>query len=76
MPMSFPDMTSLHFAAKVHKFRKPTTEETEEEYRGALADHVAPRDFIESEEIRSKKGWDQWSENENKDVLRRAGMNV
>jgi len=74
MPIDFPDMTSLHFAAKMHKFRKPTTIETEEEYREALANHVASRDFIESEEIRNKVGWDKFSDNQNRDLLRRSGM--
>jgi len=43
MPMSFPDMDSLTRAAEVHKFRPPVELETEEEYRNALADHVASR---------------------------------
>ena len=49
MPMDFPDMKSLLFAAKIHKFRQPSKNEPEEKYREALADHVAPHDFIESE---------------------------
>jgi len=74
MPMDFPDLKSLQFAAKVHKFREIGEGESEDDYRNALADHVAPRDFIESQEIRNKVGWDQWSNEQKKDMLRRAGM--
>jgi len=76
MPMNFPDMRSLEMVAKVHKFRDINERESENDYRTALADHVAPRDFIESQEIRNKIGWDKWSDNEKKDMLRRSRMNV
>lgn len=72
MPMDFSDMRSLEMVARVHKFRAIDAHETEDEYRNALSDHVAPIDFIESQEIRNKKGWDQWSDDENKDMLRRV----
>ena len=72
MPMNFPDLKSLQMAANLHKFREIVEGETEDDYRNALADHVAPRDFIESQEIRNKVGWDQWSEAQNKDTLIRA----
>lgn len=62
MPMDFPDLNSLKFAAKAHKFRKPNKNKTEDQYREALADHVQPIDDIESWEIRLKVGWDKWSE--------------
>ena len=71
MPMSFPNMESLIQAAEVHKFRASTPKESEEEYRTALADHVAGIDFIESEEIRTGKGWDQWDEGEIERALSR-----
>jgi len=71
MPMSFPDIESLKFAAKVHKFRKMTANETEEEYREALANHVSPIDFIESHEIRTGRGWDQWNEAEKLEMIAR-----
>lgn len=76
MPMDFPDMKSLEMAARIHKFRKINKNETEDEYRESLADHVKPRDFIESQEIRNKTGWDLWSDNQNKDMLRRSGMKI
>jgi len=76
MPMSFPDMKALQSAAEVWKFREPTEGETEAHYRAALADHVRPRDLIESQEIRAGKGWDQWSESENKDMLKRSGFPI
>ena len=76
MPMSFPDMKSLVRAAKVHDFREPLENETEAHYREALADHVAPRDFIESQEIRTGKGWNQWNDDDNRDMLRRRGIHI
>ena len=72
MPMNFPDMKSLEQAAEVHQFRKPKPDESENEYRKVLADHVAPRDFVESQEIRNKVGWDQWDESQTRDMLIRG----
>lgn len=37
MPMDFPDTKSLKKAAEDHKFRQCEAEETEEQYREALA---------------------------------------
>lgn len=74
MPMDFPDMKSLIFIAKVWKFREPLEAETEEQYRSALADFVTPKDQIEAHEIRNKVGWDQWSKEQNQDLLRRGGI--
>jgi len=76
MPMDFPDLTSLVHAATVHKFRALREDESEAEYRTALADHVAPRDFIESEEIRNGVGWDQWTDSQKLAMLRRRGINM
>jgi hypothetical protein len=73
MPMSFPDLQSLEEAAVVWKFRARREGETEAEYRQALADHVQPKDFIESQEIRTGKGWDVWGDAENLDMLYRRG---
>ena len=61
MTMSFPDMESLKSAAECHGFRQPTDNETEVDYRSALANHVTPRDRIEGNEIRTGKGWDEWN---------------
>lgn len=73
MPMDFPDLKSLKFAAEVHKFRSMDKEETEIQYRNALADFVAPKDFIESEEIRNGCGWNQWNEGQKRALLGRSG---
>ena len=59
MPMSFPDMRSLISAADVHGFRKLEVDETEIQYRTALADFVQDKDSVESMEIRSGRPWDQ-----------------
>lgn len=70
MPMDFPDMQSLVRHAELWKFRKPHTGETEAQYREALAD------FVESCEIRNKVGWDQFTDEQNKDMLRRKGFPI
>lgn len=67
--MDFPDMKSLEGCAKVHKFRKPNKDEKEEQFRSALADFVATKDFIESEEIRNKVGWDKFSKKQNEHMI-------
>ena len=74
MPMDFPDMQSLLFAAKIHKFRFPIENEIEEDYREALANHVSMIDFLESEEIRYKVGWDRFTNEQNLATLKRKGF--
>lgn len=69
MPMDFPDLKSLKFAAKAHKFRDINENETEIEYRNALADFISSKDFIESEEIRNSVGWDKWDEEQKSSML-------
>lgn len=76
MPMDFPDMNSLKHAAKMWKFRAPNDGEQESSYRTALADFVEERDYVESLEIRNKVGWDRFSEDQNKDMLRRKGFTI
>ena len=66
MPMDFPDMNSLLGAARVHGFREPRDGELEESFRADLADHVEGIDFGEAHEIRLGKGWDKWTEEENR----------
>jgi hypothetical protein len=65
MPMDFPDMKSLLRAAECWNFRQPNDGESEDSYRQALANHVEPNDFIESQEIRNKVGWNKFSEAQN-----------
>jgi hypothetical protein len=72
MPMDFPDMNSLIQCAKIWKFRQPNEGEPEVDYRKALSDHIAPQDFIESQEVRAGKGWDKWNKDENHDMLMRS----
>lgn len=74
MPMDFPDMNSLKSCAKCWKFRQPRKDESEDDYRTALADHVQPNDPIESMEIRTKVGWDSFTPDQNRDMLRRQGL--
>lgn len=72
MPMDFPDLKALEMAAEVWKFRNRQENETEAEYRAALADHVQQKDRIEAQEIRTGKGWDQWTRAQNLDMLKRG----
>ena len=72
MPMDFPDMKSLKSAADVHRFRQPNDGESEDDFRAALADHVQPIDLIESLEIRNKVGWNQFTDAQNRDMLKRS----
>lgn len=76
MPMDFPDMKSLKRCAEMWKFRPPHKGEPKQTYRDALADFVAPKDFIESCEIRNKVGWDRFNDEQNKDMLRRKGFSI
>ena len=62
MPMSFPTFESLKVRATQRKFREPLEGETEEELREAFANFMVKVDIIESMEIRSSKGWDEWPE--------------
>ena len=61
MPRSFPTFDSLKQHAKDTGFREPLLCETEQQFRMALADYIQPKDMIESMEIRTGKGWDQFS---------------
>ena len=70
MPMDFPDKQSLQDAAAVWKFRQPMGDETEEEFRLALHLHVKPKDIIESYEILFKTGWDKWTDDQNRLMLK------
>lgn len=69
MPMDFPDFRSLKQHAEMLNFRQPAEGETEDEFRTALADFVQPIDFIESQEIRNKVGWDKFDEGQNISML-------
>lgn len=69
--MTFPDYDSLKMAAQCHGFRDPQPNEQEDQYRAALADYVEETGYdgkghvIEAMEIRTGRGWDDFSENEN-----------
>jgi hypothetical protein len=77
MPMDFPDMASLirHAELITPSFRKPLEGESEEHYRAALADHVEPLDFVESQEIRNKVGWDKFSKDQGERMVLDAIVN-
>ena len=54
MPMSFPDMQSLAYRAKMRNFRQPLENESEEDYREAFATFMDSVDRMEATEIRLK----------------------
>ena len=62
MPRSFPDMQSLKNNAKMRNFRQPAEDETEQVYRASFANFMRDVDIVESMEIRSSKGWDEWND--------------
>ena len=74
MPMDFPDMKSLKRAAEMWQFRQPNDGEEEKDFRLALANFVAPKDFIESEEIRNGIGWNKFSDSENAAMVLRSAL--
>lgn len=65
MPMDFPDLASLVSVAKARGFRQPHDNESEAQYRAALADCIEPIDFLGSCEIRNKVGRDKFSDEQN-----------
>ena len=76
MPMYFPDMPSLNRAAQVWKFREPRPNESESDYRNALADWVQKKDVVESCEIRNKAGWNEFTDEQNLDMVRRQFLSA
>ena len=77
MPMSFPDREAVEMAAVTWKFRGLDPRETDDQYRTALADHVQSRGaIIESMEIRTGKGWDEFTDAENEEMLLRNLLEV
>lgn len=73
MPMSFPDFDSLKARAAQRGFRQPNENETEAEFRTALADFMVNVDRVESAEIRTGKGWDE-QQNDPAALLRAMGL--
>ncbi len=65
-------MADLKRVAEGHNFRQPHADETESHYRTALADHVQPRDLVESMEIRTSVGWDKFSTAQRLEMLSRV----
>lgn len=70
MPMSFPDLPSLVSRAGVRGFRQPKEGETVSDYRAAFALFMRDIDLVESMEISSGSGWDQWSLEESEKLMR------
>jgi hypothetical protein len=67
--MSFPDLKSLTNRAKQRGFRQPNEGESEADYRAAFADYMVNIDRVESMEIRTSRGWDEWTDADKHDAL-------
>lgn len=76
MPMSFPDMDSLKRRATARKFRQPNEGETEADFRKAFAMFMRNVDLVESMEISSGSGWDNWSLDQSEHLLREADPKI
>jgi len=72
MPRDFESATEVRGAAKRWKFRDQRENESDAEFREALADHVKDKDLVESMEIRTGKGWDRWNDIEKGLMLAQA----
>lgn len=69
MPMTF-DNDKLLIYGERH-FRPINDGESIEDYRDAVADDAQKRDPTEAHEIRTGKGWDKWTEEEQFDYMNR-----
>ena len=67
MPINVPDHDAVVREAKKHGYREPSDNESEEHYRTALADHVSRRDKVAGHEIRTGRGWDEWTASDKSD---------
>lgn len=76
MPMSFPNMQSLKDRAMQRGFRTSNDGETTDQYRTAFANYMIKVDMVESMEIRSSKGWDQWSPEQGVQLMRDSGIPI
>gem|GEM_PF-6430255 len=65
-------MSGLIATAKTHGFRPPHDSEPENTFRIALAKHVLNGDRIEAFEILFGVGWDEWDDDQNRQLL--SGM--
>jgi hypothetical protein len=71
MPMSFPDIESLKRRADQRGFRQPNEDELESQFRKEFSDFMESVDLVESMEIRTSKGWDEFNEKQKINLLER-----
>ena len=71
MPMSFPDMESLKRRSEQRGFRQPDENESESQFRKEFADFMENIDLVESMEIRTSRGWDEFNERQQINLLER-----
>ena len=71
MPMSFPDIESLKSRADQRGFRQPNEDELESQFRKEFSDFMESVDLVESMEIRTSRGWDEFNEKQKTNMLER-----
>jgi hypothetical protein len=72
MPINVPDHDAVVREAQKHKFREPLIDESDDQYRTALADHVFKIDKVAGHEIRTGRGWDEWTASDRSDFIART----
>jgi len=71
MPMCFPDIESLKRRSEQRGFRQPNENELESQFRKEFADFMENIDLVESMEIRTSRGWDEFNERQKTNLLER-----
>lgn len=75
MPRTFTNDGVVSFA-EMMKYRKQKEGESIDEYRAAIADLHQDKDPVEAQEIRTGKGWDEWSRGQETNLLSRMGIDI
>lgn len=77
MPMDFPDLAALRAAFDHPTLVSYRAGESETDYRERCAvwSEIEWNDRGQAHEIRTGKGWDQWSQDDNIAFLNRLGLN-
>ncbi len=73
MPMSFPDLKTLRVRYDRENSVPYKDGETEADYREQCAVYMETvwKDHVEAHEVRTGKGWDQWNQVQQTDLLKR-----
>ncbi len=72
MPINVPSHETVLREARKHRYREPRPGESEEDYRTSLAEHVFNIDKVAGHEIRTGRGWDEWTASDRADFIART----